>query len=409
MSFKNKGRFRPGRFRKGSFRYLASISSFIKFSDYFNRSVVAFAGNKREFGTSAKEQQKSNVRNTINNLKRSLIHRSEQSGCSALKVFPGPVSFIVSYKNDTQLFDTVQILAMLLSKLKSYAEIAINQEQNSGCVAQITGCVIAVPLYFNEFEKKALLLAAGVAGLDCYHLIKETTAAALHYGLYATNKKQVTVAFVDFGHSAIQVSVCVFYEDMRLEVLAEAFDLIGGSNIDTLLADEIIKQLNRPGADGNNHAFYSELLDETEKLKKKMSANTESFTFSLVFEGETVSASMKRSQMEEICQPLFERFENILRKCLEESKVSLDDIFLIETVGGSNRIPAVKQLIQKVFKKAPVAAKNQDEVVSRGCLLSSIVSNNKRKAFTIMEKHVGEEELESEVLLKIKDVSNPNC
>ncbi len=126
----------------------------------------------------------------------------------------------IDYMNETRSFTTEQIMGMFLTKLKGIAEMNLN--------TKVVDCVISVPVYFTDTERRALLDSAQIAGLNCLKLMNETTAVALSYGLYhnnlpEANEKAHTVVFVDMGYAHLQASV-VAYHKGKLRVLATTFD-----------------------------------------------------------------------------------------------------------------------------------------------------------------------------------------
>ncbi|KAL7030316.1 hypothetical protein ACKWTF_006616 [Chironomus riparius] len=285
----------------------------------------------------------------------------------------GGVGICASYMDEEQSFTPEQITAMLFTKLKTDAAVALQ--------AQIYDCVITVPSYFTNAERKALLDAAGIAGLNCLRLMNETTSTALSYGFYRQDlpnpdEKPRNVVFVDFGQSAIQVSACAFSKG-KLKMLASTSDLVGGRDFDTALANHFSNEfVTKYKIDPRtNKKAYLRLLTESEKLKKQMSANSTKLPLGIeCFMNDTdVSSSIQRTVMEEICASLLQRVENCMRRCLEDSKLALEDIHVVEIVGGSSRIPAVKQLIEQIFGKTPSTQLNQDEAVSRGGALQCAI------------------------------------
>lgn len=116
-------------------------------------------------------------------------------------------------------------------------------------------------------------------------------------------------------------------------------------------------------------------MAEAEKLKKQMSANSTTLPLNIecFMNDKDVSGEMKRADMESLASYLFERVEACLKQCLVQSGLALDDIHSVEIVGGSSRIPAIKQLIEKVFHKVASTTLNQDEAVSRGCALQCAI------------------------------------
>jgi heat shock protein 110kDa len=285
----------------------------------------------------------------------------------------GSIGIHVNYMDEEQTFSPEQITAMLFTKLKVDATSALQ--------TQIYDCVITVPSYFTNAERKALLDAAGIAGLNCLRMINETTATALSYGFYkqdlpAPEEKSRNVIFVDFGHSSIQISACAFNKG-KLKMLAAASDLVGGRDVDSMLADHFSKEfISKYKMDPRtSKKAMLRLLAEVEKLKKQMSANSTKLPLNIeCFMNDTdVQAFISRTDMEEICKNLFQRIEEVMKRCLRESKLNLDEIHSVEIVGGSSRIPAVKALIEEIFGKTPNTTLNQDEAVARGGALQCAI------------------------------------
>jgi heat shock protein len=333
-------------------------------------------------GVGAKNQQVTNMRNTVYGFKHLLGRKFKdplvQKELNSLpyrveEQQDGSIGIRVNYMEEEEVFTPEQITAMLFTKLKTDAAVELK--------AQIYDCVITVPSYFTNSERKALLDAAGIAGLNCLRLLNETTATALSYGFYRTDlpapeEKPRNIVFVDFGHSAIQVSACAFSKG-KLKMLASTSDLVGGRDVDEMLANhfsnEFVKKYKIDPR--TNKKAYLRLLTESEKLKKQMSANSTKLPLGIeCFMNDTdVSSVIQRSEMEEICKSVFQRVETAMRKCLQESKLTLEDIYAVEIVGGSTRIPAVKQLVEQIFGKIPSTQLNQDEAVSRGGALQCAI------------------------------------
>lgn len=144
----------------------------------------------------------------------------------------GGIGIRINYLDGEHVFAPEQITAMLFTKLKDTAATALQ--------TQINDCVITVPSFFTNSQRKALLDSASIAGLNVLRLLNETTATALIYGFYkndfpALEEKPRNVIFVDCGHSALQVSACAFNKG-KLKMLSSASDLVGGRDIDNVLA-----------------------------------------------------------------------------------------------------------------------------------------------------------------------------
>ncbi|CAH0560766.1 unnamed protein product [Brassicogethes aeneus] len=351
-------------------------------NDYSLRATplcVAFSGKNRVLGVAAKNQQVTNMKNTVYGLKRLLgrkfrdphVQKEIQSmPFNVIEVANGNIGIKVNYLNEEHVFSPEQCLAMCLTKLKDTATTALQ--------TPINDCVISVPSYFTNNERMALLDSAAIAGLNVLRLFNETTATALSYGIYkqdlpAPEEKPRNVVFVDCGHSALQVFAVAFHKG-KLRMLATAADAnLGGRDFDLLLANHFAHEFQgryKIDAKSNARAFLR-LLAEVEKLKKQMSANSTTLPLNIecFMEDKDVHGELKRSDMEQMAGGLLVRVEETLKKCLENSSLSLDDVHSVEIVGGSSRIPSIKQLIEKVFKKTPSTTLNQDEAVSRGCAL----------------------------------------
>lgn len=343
-------------------------------------SCVAFAGKKRVLGVAAKNQMVTNMKNTISDFKRLLGRKfNDPHVQNELKTIPyrveprsdGGIGIRVNYLDEEQVFSPEQITAMLFTKLKETSSHALQ--------AQVNDCVIAVPIYFTNAERKALLDAAAICGLNVLRLMNETTATALSYGFYKQDlpeDKPRNVIFVDCGHASLQVSACAFNKG-KLKMIASAWDQIGGRDFDYVMADYFVKEFQdkyKINAKSNPRA-YLRLLTEVEKLKKQMSANSTKLPLNIecFMEEIDVHSSMQRGTMEDLCGYLLQRVEQTLKRCLKESKLSQEDIHSVEIVGGSTRIPAIKSLIEQIFCKPGSTTLNQDESVSRGAALQCAI------------------------------------
>ncbi|XP_063612185.1 heat shock 70 kDa protein 4-like [Penaeus indicus] len=343
------------------------------------QSCVAFGEKNRILGVAAKNQMTTNMKNTVHGFKR-LLGRHFRDPKVQAEIAPLPyktvelpdrsVGIAVRYLNEEQTFSALQVTSMLFTKLKLTAEQALGIKVND--------VVIGVPCYFTDAERRAVLEAAVISGLNVLRLMNETTATALAYGIYkqdlpAPEEKPRNVVFVDCGHSNLQVSAVAFNKG-KLKMLATAADSdLGGRQIDHLLATYFANDFKtrfKVDATTSPRAWVR-LLTEVEKLKKQMSANSTDLPINIecFMDDKDVSGKLNRTAMESMAESLFNRVEITLQTCLADSNLRLDDIYGVEVVGGSTRIPAIKQLIEKVFRKTPSTTLNQDEAVARGCAL----------------------------------------
>uniref|UniRef100_A0A8C0ELS5 Heat shock protein family H (Hsp110) member 1 n=1 Tax=Bubo bubo TaxID=30461 RepID=A0A8C0ELS5_BUBBB len=286
----------------------------------------------------------------------------------------GGVGVKVMYMDEEHIFSVEQISAMLLTKLKETAE--------SNLKKPVTDCVISVPSFFTDAERRSLLDAAQIVGLNCLRLMNDMTAVALNYGIYkqdlpAPEEKPRIVVFVDMGHSAFQVSACAFNKS-KLKVLGTAFDpFLGGRNFDGKLVDYFcaeIKSKYKLDPKAKVRALLR-LYQECEKLKKLMSSNSTDIPLNIeCFMNDTdVSGKMNRSQFEELCADLLQRIEMPLLSLMEQTQLKVEDVTAVEIVGGATRIPAVKERIAKFFGKDVSTTLNADEAIARGCALQCAI------------------------------------
>lgn len=342
-------------------------------------SCVAFSPRNRIIGVAAKNQMVTNMKNTIHGFKR-LLGRSiddpfvkqelKHLPFNVVKSNNNKIGINVNYVNEQHTFSVEQITGMLLTKLKEISEISLKTKVND--------CVISVPSYFTNAERKALLDAASIAGLNVLRLFNETAATALSYGIYKQDlpnpeEKPRNVVFVDCGYTSLQVFACSFNKG-KLKMLASTFDSqLGGREFDYILAEHFSKDFkSRYNIDPRNNArAFLRLLAEVEKIKKQMSANSTKLPMNIecFMDDKDVHGDIKRVEFEELAMHLFNRVEVTLEQCLKDSKLSKDDIYSVEIVGGSSRIPYIKGLIEKIFGKVPSTTLNQDEAVARGCAL----------------------------------------
>uniref|UniRef100_A0A673N8I7 Heat shock 70 kDa protein 4-like n=1 Tax=Sinocyclocheilus rhinocerous TaxID=307959 RepID=A0A673N8I7_9TELE len=350
-----------------------------EYSDRSTPACVSFGPRNRSIGAAAKSQVVTNCKNTVQgfkrfhgqafsdpfvqNLKSSLVYDLSQmpSGTTGIKVM---------YMEEEKVFSIEQITAMLLSKLKETAESALKKP--------VADCVISVPCFYTDAERRSVIDAAQIAGLNCLRLMNETTAVALAYGIYkqdlpAPEEKPRTVVFVDIGHSGYQVSVCAFNKG-KLKILATAFDPeMGGKDFDERLVRHFCEEFavkykldvrSKPRA-------LVRLYQECEKLKKLMSANSSDLPLNIecFMNDIDVSGKLSRAQFEEMCADVLARVEPPLRSLMEQAHLKKDDIHAVEIVGGASRMPAIKERISKFFGKEPSTTLNADEAVARGCAL----------------------------------------
>ncbi|XP_036138206.1 heat shock 70 kDa protein 4 isoform X2 [Molossus molossus] len=354
-----------------------------EYSDRCTPACISFGPKNRSIGAAAKSQIISNAKNTIQGFKR--FHgrafsdpfvEAEKSNLAydIVQLPTGLTGIKVKYMEEERNFTTEQVTAMLLSKLKETAESVLKKP--------VVDCVVSVPCFYTDAERRSVMDATQIAGLNCLRLMNETTAVALAYGIYkqdlpALEEKPRNVVFIDMGHSSYQVSVCAFNRG-KLKVLATAFDTtLGGRKFDEVLVNHFCEEFGKKYKLDIKSKIRAllRLSQECEKLKKLMSANASDLPLSIecFMNDVDVSGTMNRGKFLEMCDDLLARVEPPLRSVLEQTKLKKEDIYAVEIVGGATRIPAVKEKISKFFGKELSTTLNADEAVTRGCALQCAI------------------------------------
>ncbi|CAF1014244.1 unnamed protein product [Adineta steineri] len=350
-----------------------------EYSDRLTPTYVSFDKSTRVIGQASKAMEITHAKNTICNFKRLLgrryqdIYVQQEKEYNTYSIVEGKGSSVnieVNYLNERKRFTPEQIAAIMLGKLKhiTKAESAI----------KAIDCVIGVPCFFTDAERRAMLDAAYIAGWNCLRLLNETTAVALCYGIYKgdlpeQSEKPRIVAFVDLGYSALQASIVALNKG-KLKMIATAFDLsLGGRDFDRVIMDAMRDDFRKRFKLDSYSTVKAKLRlrAECEKAKKSMSSNVQPMPIALesFIDEKDVNGKMSRAEFEELAKPLFDRIRTTLTNLLKEAKITPEEIESVEIVGGSTRIPAVKQIVQEVFRKTPMTTMNSDESVARGCTL----------------------------------------
>ncbi|KAG0000002.1 adenyl-nucleotide exchange factor sse1 [Modicella reniformis] len=362
-------------------------------SNRFTPSLVSFGPKQRYLGETAKTQEISNFKNTISSLKRIIgrtfadkeIQEIEKQYLTAPIVdLNGQLAVKINYQGQETTF--TQVFAMYLTKMK---EITAAETK-----LPVSDCVIAIPAWYTDAQRRAVLDSAEIAGLNVLRLINDSTATALGYGITKTDlpeDKSRNVCFVDVGHSTYTVSIVSFIKG-QLTVLSRAFDRhFGGRDFDRMLVDHFAAQFKtKYGIDvKSNGKAIIRLMSGCEKLKKVLSANAEApLNIESIMEDRDVSSMMKRVEFEELAKDLLSRVEAPLQQALDEAGLTKDQIDAVELVGGSTRIPAVKERFQTFFGKELSSTLNLDEAVARGAALQCAILSPAFKVREFMVKDI---------------------
>ncbi|MEY8022015.1 molecular chaperone DnaK [Muriicola sp. SD30] len=334
-------------------------------------SVIAFVeGGEIKVGDPAKRQAVTNPHKTIYSIKRFMGNKYSESKKEAERV---PYK-VLKGDNDTprvdidgRLYTPQELSAMILQKMKKTAEDYLGQS--------VSRAVITVPAYFNDAQRQATKEAGEIAGLKVERIINEPTAASLAYGLDKKHKDQKIVVF-DFGGGTHDVSILELGDGV-FEVLSTDGDThLGGDDVDQKVIDWLADEFNKEeGIDLRKDPMALQRLREAaEKAKIELSSSTQT-EINLPYVTATASGpkhlvrTLARAKFEQLIADLVKRTIEPCETALKAAGLSKSDIDEIILVGGSTRIPAVQEAVEKFFGKKPSKGVNPDEVVAVGAAI----------------------------------------
>lgn len=334
-------------------------------------SIVAFLDNgDRKIGDSAKRQAITNPKRTISSIKRFMGNRfselGKESSTIPYKVLKGE-NDTVRVEIDKKKFTPQEISAMVLQKMKKTAEDYLGQE--------VTEAVVTVPAYFNDSQRQATKEAGEIAGLKIQRIINEPTAAALAYGLDKQNKDSIVAVF-DLGGGTFDISILELGDGI-FEVKSTNGDThLGGDDFDEVImnwiANEFKKQEN---IDLRKDPMSLQRIKEAaEKAKIELSSSSETeinLPYVTAIDGVPKHLVMKltRSNFEKLADDLIKRTMKPCEIALKDAGLTKDKIDEVILVGGSTRIPAIQEAVEKFFGKKPSKGVNPDEVVALGAAI----------------------------------------
>ncbi|ORX43258.1 heat shock protein SSA1, partial [Piromyces finnis] len=338
-------------------------------------SLVAFTSTERLVGDEAQQINGIDFKNIVFDVKR-LIGRNfnDIEVQSNLRYWPFKVierngkPFIqVEYKNEIKDFMPEEISAMILSKLKDYAQDYLGEE--------VKDVVITVPAYFNDAQRRATVDASRIAGLNVLQIINEPTAAALAYGLNKTIKGEENILVVDVGGGTTDVSL-LSINNGTFTVKATAGDTrLGGEDLTNRLVDYFVEEFKRKY--DRDISTNSRSLNRLRKLCERAKCILSSSFYASVeiehlFDGIDLYSGITRAQFEELNSDYFEKILEPIERVLSDTDLDKSDIDEIVLVGGSTRIPKIQQLVTSYFDgKKLNKTVNPDEAVACGAAIQS--------------------------------------
>jgi L1 cell adhesion molecule like protein len=362
-------------------------------------SYVGFTSEDRLIGDAAKAQAAANPSNTVFDAKRLIGRKFNDPVVQAdIKHWPfkvlegsgGKPKIEIEWKGEKQQFLPEEISAAVLTKMKLTAEAYLGQS--------VKDAVITVPAYFNDSQRQATKDAGAIAGLNVLRIINEPTAAALAYGLDRVNEKgEKNILVFDCGGGTHDVSILTLDEGV-FEVKATGGDgHLGGEDFDNMLVQHCIDEFKRKQKIDitNNNRALRRLRTMCERAKRTLSTATQaSIEVDGLAEGADFQMTITRAKFESLCESLFRRTIAPIDRCLSDAKISKDQIHEIVMVGGSSRIPKIRELLTSYFNgKKLNDSVHPDEAVAYGAAVQAHILTG------------GSEKVESVILLDVAPLS----
>lgn len=343
-------------------------------------SVVGLTDNGIIVGEPAKEHLVRDPSRTIYSVKR-FMGKSLADVSEELKYFPYSLqekNGVIRIQVGDKTYSPPQVSAMILKELKLRAEAHLRED--------ITKVVITVPAYFNDAQRQATKDAGLIAGLEVLRIINEPTAASLAYGLQ--KKTQGVIAVYDFGGGTFDISLLKL-KDGIFEVLATNGNThLGGDDLDRRLVESVMKDLDA------NHGLKVEDLPElmqtvrleSERVKIRLSNEGKtSMSIPLPDERGTYTREWSREELESLTVDLVRQTLAPCRLAMQDAELQLNDIDEVVLVGGSTRMPLVRQLVEELFGQTPHSELNPDEVVALGAAVQAGILAGDNKDMLLLD------------------------
>ena len=350
-------------------------------------SIVAFVdGGERKVGDPAKRQAITNPTRTIFSIKRFMGETYDQVNNEIKRV---PYSVVRGDNNtpridiDGRQYTPQEISAMILQKMKKTAEDYLGQA--------VTDAVITVPAYFNDSQRQATKEAGEIAGLNVRRIVNEPTAAALAYGLdKSTSDKKIAV--FDLGGGTFDISILELGDGV-FEVKSTNGDThLGGDDFDHVIIDWLADEFqSEEGVDLRKDPMALQRLKEAaEKAKIELSSSSSAeinLPYIMPVNGipKHLVKTLTRAKFEQLCDRLIQATIPPCQQALKDAGLSVSDIDEVILVGGSTRIPAIQQIVERFFGKAPSKGVNPDEVVAVGAAIQGGVLSGDVKDVLLLD------------------------
>ncbi len=330
---------------------------------------IVHLGIEETIGEEAKQYLLKDPKNTIFGSKRLIGRKFDDHAIQEyLKRIPYETQAVcngdVWIKTDFGKFSPAQISAKILGKIRDFAESFTGKE--------IKRAVVTVPAYFNDVQRQATKDAGKIANIDVIRIVNEPTAAALAYGI--DKKDSGYIAVYDLGGGTFDISILELSNGVFHVKATNGDTFLGGDDFDNEIVKFILRKFEEDEGiklDNNTHAL-ARIREAAEELKKKLSTQpTAKIYLENIIEGADLNIVINQDQIERIVKKIAERTIAPCIEAIKDANITVDDIKHVILVGGMTRMPTIRNVVKKIFKKEPYTNINPDEAVAKGAAIQA--------------------------------------
>ena len=328
-------------------------------------------------GETAHEQLEINPANTIFSAKR-LMGKSyndikNKSSIFSYKIIDDDTESLVKVQVNNKFYSPIDLSSFILKELKQRAEHILK--------TPVTKAVITVPAYFNDAQRQATRDAGKLAGLDVLRIINEPTAASLAYGLGIDTSTEKTIAVYDLGGGTFDISILKITNGIFEVLSTNGNTYLGGDDFDKAIIDFWMEENNDLSTLINANKQLAQTIRLTAEKAKKYLSNNYSFSTSI----NNYNLKLSKDIFNTLIQPLITKTIDCCQKAMDDSGLKLNEVETVILVGGSTRVPLVKESVQTFFKTEINDKINPDEVVALGAAIQADILAGNNKDFLLLD------------------------